>query len=118
ALVSESGLESEGELYRRALEFWMTNAPPAPEVDLSNVQTAADLLALVSAALRLPGPFGNNLDAFGEGLIRSIDLPSKLSLNGWDRVAKQMPRDAEFLLECFRELGRMYPECAIEIDCR
>ena len=112
-----SAPEMEVDLYQRLLDYWRREASPSPDVDLSTVQTAADLLAVVSDALGLPGRFGNNLDAFGEALIRAVDLPSTLSLSSWNRVAELMPRDSELLLECFRELGKMYPECWVEVYC-
>src|SRR5262249_47602587 len=87
---------------------WRKEAP-REDIDLTEVRAATDLLAAVSRALDLPGSYGANLDKFAKDLVESVDMP-RLSLRGWDRIAKLMPRDAELLLDCIRELGKEYPE--------
>ena len=73
----------------------------AVELDVSAVQTAAQLHELLSAELSFPDYYGRNWDAFDE-CIRDpeIHLPDVVRVRGMRALAAVLPREAALFREC------------------
>jgi len=66
--------------------------------------------------LRFPGYYGRNWDAFWDCITDpdQSTMPDVLRVNGWERLAKRLPRDAALMRECLADLPSKRSDCRVE----
>ena len=79
-------------------------------VDLSSASTSSDVHAAFAATLRFPDFYGQNWDAFWDAITGLVEMPRKLTVNGWSHLEAVLPRDAHLLRECLADMNRKYPD--------
>jgi ribonuclease inhibitor len=86
------------------------------EVDLSEVTTSQELHTELSRVLEFPDFYGQNWDAFWDGITGLVEMPIRLHFHGWQNLVEQLPNDAQRLQKCLEDMIREYPEWAPEIE--
>ncbi|MEE9393907.1 MAG: barstar family protein [Planctomycetota bacterium] len=90
--------------------------PIASSLDVSAVETRAELHELLGESLGFPSDYGGNWDAFWD-CIRSTEqstMPPLLRISGWTNLHRRMPRDARALRQCLNDLKAERDDVKIE----
>ncbi|WML56078.1 barstar family protein [Neobacillus sp. PS2-9] len=79
-------------------------------IDVTNIKTTKELHTLLKERLDFPDFYGENWDAFWDVITGLIELPTIVQFIGWSYLEKNLPTDAEVLLECLNEYNKEYPD--------
>jgi ribonuclease inhibitor len=73
------------------------------EIDVTRVDTQAQLHELLAEKLGFPDYYGGNWDAFND-CVRDIEGPLVVRVKGFARLRFRLPRDAKIWTNCARDL--------------
>jgi ribonuclease inhibitor len=103
-----------------ASSFSGPDGPPADrqtivEVDVSSVQSSAELHALFARLLGFPDYYGRNWDAFWDCVRDPVQaMPTTLRVKGYFALLEKLPKDARLMRECLSDLPAERREITIE----
>ncbi|GGK76448.1 barstar family protein [Mangrovihabitans endophyticus] len=80
--------------------------PAGRTIDLRAVTTRDRLMDALRAGLEFPSWTGRNWDAVHDTITGIVEMPRRLTLLGWTRVAEALPRDARILREILDDFAR------------
>ena len=89
--------------------------PAHIDIELHGVQTSEDLHYLLQTKLRFPSWYGCNWDAFWDSITGLVTMPRTLQLSGWAEFEARLPRDAQHMRQCLREMAEKYPNDAAHV---
>jgi RNAse (barnase) inhibitor barstar len=92
----------------------MESAQDHITVDLSSATGSCDVHAAFASALAFPDFYGYNWDAFWDAITCLVEMPRKLTVRGWARLERVLPRDARLLSECLSDMKRKCPDIACD----
>ncbi len=90
--------------------------PQLVQIDLSGVMSTDEFHSTLSDALRFPGWYGRNWDAFWDAITGLVEMPVQLKISGWDALCKRLPNDAELMQKCLDDLSLEYPSLAPNVE--
>ena len=73
-------------------------------IDVSDIETPAQLHRLLKEKLGFPDFYGNNWHAFWDAITGLVMMPDQLVFSGWSALEKRMPEDCAIMKEqlvCF-----------------
>jgi ribonuclease inhibitor len=82
------------------------------EIEVGSVESTAELHRRLQEALRFPGWYGCNWDAFWDAITDLVEMPETLKLAGWSSLQQRLPRDAEQLQRALSDMVAEYPKQA------
>ena len=94
----------------------MTSKLQTVEIDLSTVQSVAELHIVFQERFQFPGFYGRNWDAFWDSITGLVKLPDRVRFLGWLTFESRFPRDARIMRKCFSDYRHLLGERASEID--
>ena len=83
---------------------------PIVTIDVNHIKTTKELHTLLKEVLDFPEFYGENWDAFWDAITGLVELPSIVQFIGWSNLEKELPTDAEVLLECLNDYKNDYPD--------
>jgi RNAse (barnase) inhibitor barstar len=86
------------------------------KIDVSDVGSVQELHERLALALAFPDFYGKNWAAFWDSITGLVKMPRRLVITGWSNVASRWPKDAQIMLDCLRDLNKLYPSsCEVEL---
>jgi len=85
------------------------------EIDLSNIENIHQLHELFTKQPGFPEFYGKNWDAFWDSITVLVEMPTVLTLKGWNYFEDKFPRDGRILKETIEEFNKINSEHQIEI---
>lgn len=78
-------------------------------LDVSTIQDSMELHSLLKKELELPDFYGMNWDAFWDAITGLVELPETLIFEGWNHIEQKLPKDAQMLINIFKDFNEQYP---------
>jgi RNAse (barnase) inhibitor barstar len=85
-------------------------------IDVSLVDSVAELHDLLARELDFPSFYGKNWNAFWDAITGLVEMPELLIIDGWSNVSTRWPDDANQLVGCLRDLNKQYTSFACDFE--
>ncbi|MES2126880.1 MAG: barstar family protein [Pseudomonadota bacterium] len=84
-------------------------------IDLGAATDADMLHHLLMEALKFPGWYGCNWDAFWDAITGLVEMPEVLEFTNWQGFAARLPNESHLMRTCLEEMAQEFPASASKV---